>query len=86
MDITTCTKEELAQAVIELTIELGKTRRALKSAMEVAKMDGDRFSKGWETMQEMKKNAQKIAEAQQRVTGKAFPAIDPMAVDARSIV
>lgn len=36
MDITNCSKEELAQAVLELTIELGKTRRALNAANKLA--------------------------------------------------
>lgn len=37
MDITNCSKEELAQAVLELTIELGKIRRALNAALELTK-------------------------------------------------
>jgi hypothetical protein len=41
MDITNCTKEELAQAVLELTVELGKTRRSLKAALEVNKTNTD---------------------------------------------
>ena len=60
MDITNCSKEELAQAVLELTIELGKTRRALNAAKQLAKEPFCYSTK--------------------------LPAIDPMAVDPRSVV
>ena len=70
MDITNCSKEELAQAVLELTIELGKTRRALNAALESKK----------------KPTAENYTAMCLELTRKAFPTIDPLAVDPRSVV
>lgn len=75
MDITVCTKEELAQAVLELTVELGKARRALNAALEVAKMD----------------KAAKVKPFRENpafgyTVGQSPCSIDPMAIDPRSVV
>lgn len=78
MDITNCTKEELAQSVLELTIELGKTRRALNAALE---------------KESLIHNLSRWKDAKPKVSGlvppsveKSFPTLDPMAVDPRSVV
>ena len=73
MDITNCSKEELAQAVLELTIELGKTRRALNAARENLNVKEVKFYKGDPTKEFVS-------------TQTSFPTLDPMAVDPRSVV
>jgi hypothetical protein len=75
MDITNCTKEELAQAVLELTVELGKTRRALNAALEVKSMKMPKVL-----------TDQEYSEMCVALTKKAFPTLDPMAIDPRSVV
>lgn len=89
MDITSCSKEELAQAVLELTIELGKTRRALSAALEIT----SRNASAVKTLEQMKYTYHG-GEMWKPPIGKPpfftgeykFPAIDPMAVDVRSVV
>jgi hypothetical protein len=72
MDITNCTKEELAQAVLELTIELGKTRRALNAALKNAnKVLRVEPSMEWK---------------KPHIENPLFATPDPMAVDPRSVV
>lgn len=72
MDITNCSKEELAQAVLELTIELGKTRRALNAALEVGKTS--------------KAQVDKVFDKPRYESKTLYPAIDPLATDPRHVV
>ena len=81
MDITNCSKEELAQAVLELTIELGKTRRALNAALEVGKTPNP-----VDKVYEVKSDRWKLSEKPRYEWEAKLPTLDPMAVDPRSVV
>lgn len=89
MDITNCSKEELAQAVLELTIELGKTRRALNAALEIT----SRNASAVKTLDQMKYTYNGGEMWKPPLVKPAvftdiykFPTLDPMAVDPRSVV